>query len=92
MGKFSTDRTIEEYAKDIWHITPCRRLAPVTDAMGRARSFPQLAGMEGRGMLAGPTSPSSPRDGVGMELGAEAGRITFGRSGAAALAASNGRR
>jgi starch phosphorylase len=42
MGKFSTDRTIEEYARDIWHITPCRRLAPVTDAMGRARSFPSL--------------------------------------------------
>jgi len=22
-GKFSTDRTIAEYAKEIWHITPC---------------------------------------------------------------------
>jgi starch phosphorylase len=23
-GKFSSDRTIVEYAKDIWDITPCR--------------------------------------------------------------------
>lgn len=22
-GKFSTDRTINEYAKDIWHVEPC---------------------------------------------------------------------
>ena len=26
MGKFSTDRTIGEYARDIWHAAPC----PVT--------------------------------------------------------------
>jgi hypothetical protein len=41
-GKFSTDRTIEEYAREIWALTPCRRSEPVTDAMGRARSFPNL--------------------------------------------------
>ena len=23
-GKFSSDRTIVEYAKDIWHVEPCR--------------------------------------------------------------------
>ena len=24
MGKFSSDRTIEEYAKEIWRVTPVR--------------------------------------------------------------------
>ncbi len=28
MGKFSTDRTIAEYAKDIWHVEPCVVPAP----------------------------------------------------------------
>ncbi len=42
MGKFSTDRTIDEYAREIWGIEPARRHAPVTDAMGRVRSFPSL--------------------------------------------------
>ena len=42
MGRFSSDRTIAEYAKDVWHIAPCRRLAPETDALGRVRSFPSL--------------------------------------------------
>ena len=23
-GKFSSDRTIVEYAKDIWHVSPCK--------------------------------------------------------------------
>ena len=41
-SKFSTDRTIEEYAREIWRIVPCRRSEPVTDAMGRARSFPNM--------------------------------------------------
>lgn len=42
MAKFSTDRTMEEYSREIWGIAPCRRVAPVADAMGRARSFPSL--------------------------------------------------
>jgi len=25
MGKFSSDRTISEYAKDIWNVKPCLR-------------------------------------------------------------------
>jgi len=25
MGRFSADRTIAEYARDIWHVTPVRR-------------------------------------------------------------------
>ena len=42
MAKFSTDRTMEEYSREIWDIAPCRRVAPVADAMGRSRSFPSL--------------------------------------------------
>jgi len=30
MGKFSTDRTIAEYAKDIWGLAPARRADPVS--------------------------------------------------------------
>jgi len=43
MGKFSTDRTIAEYARDIWGLSPCRRPEPAPDALGRSRSFPNLA-------------------------------------------------
>jgi len=42
MAKFSTDRTMEEYSREIWNIAPCRRIAPVADAIGRVRSFPSL--------------------------------------------------
>jgi starch phosphorylase len=42
MGKFSTDRTIDEYAREIWDIVPARRLQPVVDSVGRVRSFPAL--------------------------------------------------
>lgn len=45
-GRFSTDRTIEEYAREVWHLTPARRATPVTDSMGRARSFPSLAALD----------------------------------------------
>ncbi len=43
MGRFSTDRTIQEYADEIWGIAPARRQTPISDAMGRARSFPSLS-------------------------------------------------
>jgi glycogen phosphorylase len=82
MGKFSTDRTIAEYARDIWRISACRRPKPVTDSMGKVRSFPQLAGIEGgntgsstggAALLSGSGSSrsgtTSPSAGLGMELG-----------------------
>ena len=47
MGKFSTDRTIDAYAREIWGIVPCRRPRPVTDAVTRSRSFPALVNLEG---------------------------------------------
>ena len=47
MGKFSTDRTIDAYAREIWGISPCRRPRPVTDAVTRSRSFPALVGLDG---------------------------------------------
>jgi hypothetical protein len=43
MGKFSTDRTISEYATQIWGIGAARRQTPVMDNMSRARSFPNLS-------------------------------------------------
>ena len=45
MGKFSTDRTIDEYAREIWGISACPRAIPVTDAMGKSRSFPSLVAL-----------------------------------------------
>jgi len=46
MGKFSTDRTIQEYARDIWGLTPARRPHPTEEAlpagMARVRSFPNF--------------------------------------------------
>lgn len=81
MGKFSTDRTIAEYARDIWRISACRRPRPVTDAMGKVRSFPQLVGADGgaagggsavlgsSGSRSGTTSPGGGGSGsLGMEL------------------------
>jgi starch phosphorylase len=35
IGKFSSDRTIFEYARDIWHIGPYEKSAPVTKAAGK---------------------------------------------------------
>lgn len=40
MGTFSTDRTIGQYAKEIWGIEPCRRPEPEPIGRSRARSFP----------------------------------------------------
>jgi glycogen phosphorylase len=39
MGKFSTDRTINSYAQEIWNIVPCHRPRPVADTAS-GRSFP----------------------------------------------------
>lgn len=42
MGKFSSDRTIEEYANDIWHIGPAAIPTPAVSAISRVRSQPFL--------------------------------------------------
>ena len=44
MGKFSTDRTIDEYAREIWQIAPAPRGGPISDSVGKSRSFPALTG------------------------------------------------
>jgi starch phosphorylase len=36
MGKFSTDRTIDEYAREIWGLKPARRAEPVSGGWGCA--------------------------------------------------------
>ena len=43
-GKFSSDRTIEEYAKDIWNIKSVQTPMPSTSANTRVRSFANLTG------------------------------------------------
>lgn len=57
MGKFSTDRTISEYVKDIWNVIPCPRPPPVLDPSNRSRSFPSLAGLVGD-EVSSPGAPS----------------------------------
>eukprot|EP00500_Bicosoecida_sp_ms1_P002657 CAMPEP_0203813742 /NCGR_PEP_ID=MMETSP0115-20131106/4888_1 /ASSEMBLY_ACC=CAM_ASM_000227 /TAXON_ID=33651 /ORGANISM="Bicosoecid sp, Strain ms1" /LENGTH=916 /DNA_ID=CAMNT_0050722617 /DNA_START=56 /DNA_END=2806 /DNA_ORIENTATION=- len=45
MGRFSTDRTISEYASEIWDVKPARRPDPTSTAgkaMTRVRSFPNF--------------------------------------------------
>lgn len=43
MGKFSTDRTITEYAENVWDLVPARRPEPTSTGMGaRVRSFPSF--------------------------------------------------
>eukprot|EP01069_Polyplicarium_translucidae_P001268 Polyplicarium_translucidae@DN1605_c0_g1_i2.p1 len=39
MGKFTTDRTIREYAKNIWDIEPAEKPSPDYDKLERTRSF-----------------------------------------------------
>ena len=41
-GKFSTDRTIKEYASEIWHVTPCP-IAPVSVALENGFHVPEPA-------------------------------------------------
>jgi starch phosphorylase len=43
MGKFSSDRTINEYAADIWDIERVKIPAPSSSAINRVRSQPNLA-------------------------------------------------
>jgi glycogen phosphorylase len=38
MGYFSSDRTIREYAKEIWNVQPCRRPGPMPVAIERLSS------------------------------------------------------
>lgn len=62
MGKFSTDRTIREYAKDIWGLEQCRRPEPtesVEGLGGRVRSFPQFDPNAGGTQPVGHTQESS---------------------------------
>eukprot|EP00357_Protocruzia_adherens_P001389 CAMPEP_0115014494 /NCGR_PEP_ID=MMETSP0216-20121206/26115_1 /TAXON_ID=223996 /ORGANISM="Protocruzia adherens, Strain Boccale" /LENGTH=939 /DNA_ID=CAMNT_0002384251 /DNA_START=165 /DNA_END=2984 /DNA_ORIENTATION=+ len=41
-GKFSSDRTIREYAEQIWGLEPCSIPKPSLSAMQRIRSFPNM--------------------------------------------------
>ena len=40
IGKFSSDRTVLEYARDIWHIGPYEKSAPVAKAAGKLHAPP----------------------------------------------------
>ena len=42
MGKFSSDRTINEYAEDIWSLDRVKIQAPSSSAITRVRSLPNL--------------------------------------------------
>jgi hypothetical protein len=42
-GKFSSDRTIQEYCKDIWNIEPVSIPKPTLQADARVRSFANLS-------------------------------------------------
>ena len=46
MGKFSSDRTINEYASDIWDIERVKIPAPSATALSRVRSQPNLVNNE----------------------------------------------
>ena len=48
MGKFSSDRTINEYAADIWDIERVKIPAPSSSALTRVRSQPNLKPAEDR--------------------------------------------
>ena len=41
-GKFSSDRTISQYCKEIWNIEPTPIPAPTKDPKKRVRSFANL--------------------------------------------------
>jgi len=62
MGKFSSDRTIKEYAEQIWGIQPCRRPGPVPISIERLSS----SGLVDSNHLDHTTS-SSPRSAISLE-------------------------
>lgn len=41
-GKFSSDRTISEYAEQIWHLKPASIPAPSKDPKARVRSYANM--------------------------------------------------
>lgn len=45
-GKFSSDRTIQEYCTEIWKVSPVSIPKPTTNANARVRSFANLAEMQ----------------------------------------------
>ena len=45
-GKFSSDRTIQEYCKDIWKVNPVTIPKPTEDPSARVRSFANLSDVE----------------------------------------------
>ena len=84
MGKFSTDRTIHQYATEIWGLEPTRRPHPTEEGMGRARSFPNfdpntLAG-------AGAGGAAAPGAGAGAATSAAGLKKAAARPGGALLA------
>ncbi|EZG43928.1 phosphorylase [Gregarina niphandrodes] len=44
MGKFSTDRTIHEYAQNIWNLTTCEVVGPTQDQVKRLMSNASITG------------------------------------------------
>lgn len=45
-GKFSSDRTIQEYCQDIWKVSPVSIPKPTADPQARVRSFANLIEMD----------------------------------------------
>jgi len=44
-GKFSSDRTIQEYCRDIWKVEPVSIPKPTTNANARVRSYANFSEM-----------------------------------------------
>jgi len=57
-GKFSSDRTIQEYCQEIWKVSPVSIPKPTTNPNARVRSFANLAEMQ----------PSQGEDGSNQDL------------------------
>jgi Carbohydrate phosphorylase len=52
-GKFSSDRTIQEYCEQIWKISPNPIPNPASDPSKRVRSFPNLRELVDNGKQSG---------------------------------------